>query len=334
VSVTGSLSTMPLADVLGWIAATNRVGGLTVHGVGSETTLKLKRGRVLECATSEPPVLLGQFLLFHGIIDEEVLDRAMRAHAEQNRRLGEVLLSMGAVSAEDLQEALLAKAEEAVLCAFDHATGWFTFDPDASGLNTAIDLDMPIADAIARGETRVRNAAVAAKLLKPSGSVLRKTDKTPSPKLSSVVSLRNAYALVDGERSIDEIVLHLHGTEFRVIQRLHQLVVEGFLEVVDRPETTPAGAADLVSKGMPAPVAAASVDLLDGIFPIALPLEYTQQSRNLSIVEKYLLTLCDGTRDLQRITAVAPVQSQVVVDTIRSLKDRGWLKAGPVVADH
>jgi hypothetical protein len=65
-----------------------------------------------------------------------------------------------------------------------------------------------------------------------------------------------------------------------------------------------------------------------------MPPEFIQESGNLSIIEKYLLTLCDGTRDLQRITTVAPVQSQLVVETIRSLQNRGWLQAMPPLSDH
>ena len=118
-SLTGSLATMPLAEVFGWIGATNRLGVLTVRDEGAETMLDVRRGRVVECAASDPPVLLGQFLLFYGVITEEVLDRAMRAHATQSRRLGEVLMDMGAVSSENMEELLTAKAEETVLCSFD-----------------------------------------------------------------------------------------------------------------------------------------------------------------------------------------------------------------------
>ena len=158
-SLTGSLSTMPLAEVLGWIGATDRLGVLNVRGVGSETMLLLRGGRVVECAALDPPVLLGQFLLFHGVIDEEVLDQAMRAHVEQGRRLGDVLLDTGAVSSEDMQEALRAKAEETVLSSFDRPTGWFTFDPHAASLEEPLTVDMSITDAIARGDTRVKSAA-------------------------------------------------------------------------------------------------------------------------------------------------------------------------------
>jgi hypothetical protein len=335
VSLTGSFSTMPLADVLGWIGTTNRLGILTVHGGGSETMLRLAHGRIVECETSDPPALLGQFLMFHGLIDEEILYRAMRAHAEQDRRLGEVLLDMGAVGADDLNQALTAKAEETVLRSFDTSSRWFTFDPSLASLEAPQQLDMSIGDAIARGGTRVENAAAAALRLKRSGTVLCKTAKAPSAKLSTVWPLRNAYALVDGERSIDEIVLHMHGIEFQVIQRLYQLFVEGFIEVLERPET--ATSHDLAVANDDLTFAAADPprpEMMEGVIPIALPSEIVQESGNLSIVEKYLLTLCDGTRDVQRIAAVAPVQAHVVMRTIQSLQTRGWLQALPPLSDH
>jgi hypothetical protein len=335
---------MPLADVLGWIGGTNRLGVLTVRGPGSETMLHLRHGRIVECAAASPPVLLGQFLLFHGIIDEEGLDQAMRAHAAQGQRLGDVLLEMGAVSSEDMHVALTAKAEETALGSFDHATGWFTFDPSLTNLEAPMPLDMSIMDAIARGQTRVESAGVAAAILKRSGSVLRKTSKAPSAKLSSVWPLRTAYALVDGERSIDEIVLHMHGTEFHVIQRLHQLYLEGFIEVLEGSEDIPSSRSEPVIEAIDFsevmdsslrmdPSRFESSVALEGIVPLAVPRELVEENQDLSNVEKYLLTLCDGTRDLRRIAAVAPLHSQVVVETIQSLKDRGWLKANSAVSD-
>jgi len=335
---------MSLPEVLGWVGSTNRVGVLTVRGVGSETMLHLRRGRVAECEASDPPVLLGQFLLFHGVITEEVLDRAMRAHTMSGRRLGDVLVDMGAVSSENLEEALTAKAEETVLCSFDHPSGWFVFDPDAASLEAPLTLDMSIADAIARGVKRVEDAAVAAATLQRPGHVLRRTAKTPSAKINSVWPLRNAYALVDGDRTIDEIVLHLHGTRFNVIQRLHQLFLEGFIELVSRSETDPSTDVEIAEGEVAAPEVTESstrVDLtrvvssgaLEGIIPIVIPSQIARGLGTLSIVEKYVLTLCDGTRDLRKITAVAPVRSQVVIDTIRSLTDRGLLKTSAAAAD-
>jgi ketosteroid isomerase-like protein len=319
---------MPFAEVLGWIGTTNRVGVLTIRGVGSETMLSVRDGRILECAAVDPPVLLRQFLLFHGVIDEEVLDRAIRAHTADGRRLGDVLLEMGAVTSENMDELLAAKAEETVLSSFDHPTGWFTFEPDATTLPAPLTVDMSIKDAIDRGDKRVKSAAVAAAVLRRSGCVLRKTAKPPSAKLSSVWSLRNAYALVDGERSIDEIVLHMHGTEFYVVQRLHQLFLERFIEVVELGEPSPSSESETVAPAIRADADSAEpLGALEGIIPVSAPPEFVRASRNLSIVEKYLLTLCDGTRDVRKIRAIAPIQSQVVLDTIQSLSDRGWLKA-------
>jgi len=63
-------------------------------------------------------------------------------------------------------------------------------------------------------------------------------------------------------------------------------------------------------------------------------MQHSVEDEALSVVEKYIITLCDGTRDLQRITAVAPIQSHVVINTIQSLTDRGWLKASAGAADN
>jgi hypothetical protein len=244
-----------------------------------------------------------------------------------------------------MQEALTAKAEETVLGAFDYATGWFTFDPTVTSLDAPLTLDMSVTDAIARGDKRVKSAAVADAILRRSGVVLRKTAKGPSAKLSSVWSLRNAYALVDGERSIDEIVLHMHGTEFHVVQRLYQLFLEGFIEAVEQDDPMMSTDREVAGARIDAPDVAkkpiqehsTAIEVwgaLEGIVPIALSAEFVHDSRHLTDVEKYILTLCDGTRDLRRIAAVAPIQSQVVAETIHSLEDRGWLKASPAASDH
>jgi predicted RNA binding protein with dsRBD fold (UPF0201 family) len=336
---------MPLQEVLGWVGSTNRVGVLTVRGVGVETTLHLRHGHVVECAASDPQVFLGQFLLFHGAITEEDLDRAMREHAMGGRRLGDVLLDIGAINRENMEEALIAKAEETVLGSFDHSNGWFAFDPDASSLPAPLGLDMTIRDVIARGVKRVEDAAVAAATLERPGSVLRKTAKRPSPKINSVWPLRNAYALVDGERAVEEIVLHMHGTRFHVIQRLYQLFREGFIELAARGETDPPPGLETAHgeavasevHGSP-PLDAVrhplSSDAIEGIIPIAVPREIARRLGTLSNVEKYVLTLCGGTRDLRSITSVAPLRTQAVVDTIRSLLDRGLLKASVTATDH
>ena len=333
-SLTGSLSTMPLAEVLGWIAATNRVGVLTVRGADSETLLRLRRGRIVECAAVESPVLLGQFLLFHGLIEEDALDQAMRAHVAQGRRLGDVLLASGAVGSENLQEALTAKAEETVLCSFDHPTGWFAFDPDATSLQNPLPLDMSITDAIARGQERVKTAAVAVAALMRTGSVLRKTSKRPSAKLSAVRPLRDVYMLVDGERSIAEIVLHVHGTEYHVVQRLYQLCLEGFIELVDADEPPPSNDLQFATSTIEADSERTkSSESLDGVIPLAIRPEFVRQSRSLTIIERYILSRCDGTRDLRRITSVAPIQPRVVMDTVQSLKNRGWLEMRTTTSD-
>ncbi len=336
-SLDGSLSTMPLAELLEWIRATNRTGVLTVRNGDSETTLKVKAKRIVECAAQDPPVLLGQFLLFHGLIDENALDAAMREHVATGQRLGDVLIAKGAVGTGEMGAALRAKAEETILCAFEHRTGHFVFEPEATDLDSPLSMDLPIADAIARAEHRIQTSRLAKELLVRDGFVLRKTAKEPSGTPYSAWPLRRAYELVDGQREIDEIILHMHGTEFHVIERLRQLYVEGFLEHVEKNVDDPWIGLDLEDHSIdlaaiPESLSEPGTELAPAdpmsIVPVPLQSQLALKSGSLSMVEKYLITLCDGQSDLRRITAVAPIQSQVVIDTIQGLIDRGWLKVG------
>ena len=336
-SLIGPFSTMPLAEVFDWLNSTRREGVLTIRGVGIETVLHVRAGRIDECAASDPPALLGQFLLFHGIITEDVLGSAMREHATSDRRLGDVLVDMGAVGGDTMVEALTAKAEETVLSTFDHPSGWFVFDPNAATVASPLTLDMPIPEAIARGVRRAEDAAIAAVSLEQPGHILRKTAKAPSSKLNSAWPLRSTYGAVDGERNIDELVLHLHGARFHIIQRLYQLLCEGFIELVPRddlvePGSVAPGTTDLAPRDDQAN--ALSADELLGIVPIAVPPEEARDLGDRSIVEKYLMTLCDGTRDVRTIVAVASVRPHVVTASLRSLIDRGFLKASMGAVDR
>ena len=305
-SLIAPFSTMPLPEVFNWLNSSRRAGVLTVRGVGVETVLHIRNGRVDECAASDPPALLGQFLLFHGIITEEVLDRSMREHLTGGRRLGDVLVDTGAVDSETMVAALTAKAEETVLSAFDHPSGWFVFDPDATTVVSPLALDMAIPDAISRGVRRAEDSTVAAVALERPGYVLRKSAKAPSPKLNSAWPIRSAYGAVDGDRNLDELVLHLHGARFHVIQRLYQLFVEGFIELAPRDElagaATPApGTTDMAPREDPA--ATLPSDELLRVIPIAVP------------------------RDVRTMVAVASVRPHLVTAAIRSLIDRGFLRA-------
>ncbi len=336
-SLIAPFSTMPLPDVFGWLDASRRAGVLTVRGVGVETVLHIRNGRVDECAASDPPAMLGQFLLFHGIITEEVLGSAMREHLKSGRRLGDVLVDAGAVDSETMVAALTAKAEETVLSTFDHPNGWFVFDPEATTVASPLSLDMAIPDAIARGVRRAEDAAVAAVSLEQTGFLLRKSAKTPTPKINSAWPLRSAYGAVDGERNLDELVLHLHGARFHVIQRLYQLFIEGFIELAPREElaetASPApGTTDLAPWEDQA--ATLPSDELLRVIPIAVPREVARDLGDVSIVEKYLLTLCDGTRDVRTMVAVASVRPHVVTAAIRALIDRGFLRASLGAVDR
>ncbi len=65
--------------------------------------------------------------------------------------------------------------------------------------------------------------------------VLRRTSTPLPPEIAARPFPGRLYNLVDGRRTIADIILETHGSEFNVLQVLHVMVHKGFLEVAPAP---------------------------------------------------------------------------------------------------
>ena len=321
-SLSGSFDTMPLPELLSWLDTTARSGRLTIDSLRAGTTLVVDNHRITGCQSSEPPTLLGQFLLFHGAISEETLQVAMREQDRNGRRLGEILLDGGSISAEVLDGFLAAKAEETILSTFDVADARFDFDGDTRPPRGVLPVSMPIHFVIAKGLRRIEETAEAALFLEQRGQLLRRTDRRPSPRIGAVWPLRQAYEAVNGARTVEEIALHVYGTRAQVLQRLYELYKEGYIELAT-PERSVALL--LPPSILEEPLTSINVS---AELPSLVPRRIAEDETALNSVERYLLSRCDGTKDVRSIAMVAPIRPWEVADTIRSLLSRGLLEVG------
>ena len=73
----GTLDTMSLGDLLQWISTARKSGVVTVAQGKSRLQLAVAGSRILGSYSNEPPMLLGQFLLSRGKIDEVTLHDAL-----------------------------------------------------------------------------------------------------------------------------------------------------------------------------------------------------------------------------------------------------------------
>jgi hypothetical protein len=105
-TISGKLRTMPLEEVLQWLARGRHTGTLVVTDGAVEKSIYLKDGTILSCTSSDPKEFLGHYLVSRGVIDETALADAVAEQDRSGELLGTILVEQGAVSADELEKTL------------------------------------------------------------------------------------------------------------------------------------------------------------------------------------------------------------------------------------
>ena len=102
-SLSGTLSTMALGDLLQWVEQGRKSGTLVVQGERYVKRIFTRDGRIIASASNDPNDHLGHFLLRLGLISEPDLKRALEVQQQTRAMLGRILVTIGAVTEERLE---------------------------------------------------------------------------------------------------------------------------------------------------------------------------------------------------------------------------------------
>jgi hypothetical protein len=241
----GNLETMPVADLLQWAANGRMTGTVRVSRGELSKMIYIRDGQVVSCTSTDPREFLGHFLVSHGAIDEAELQDAIARQERDGGLLGEILIDRSAIDREGLERMLRLKAEEAIFDLFTWDHGHFFFaDGDLPGYEL-IPVTLGVAGLVLEGTRRLDEWR-------------RIRDVIPSPLCVPVsveplvgagddipVGRRTVLEAVDDSRSVEDICLHTHSSEFYVCEILLQEVLAGRVKVVRPRVATPSvGAAE------------------------------------------------------------------------------------------
>ena len=230
-SITGNLETMNLAELLQWLANNRQTGTLNISNGTIEKRIYLREGTILSSSSTDPRRLLGHFLVSKGVITEGVLAQAMTVQEQQGKLLGEILIEGGAVDEPTLERMLRLNAEENICDLFAWEEGSFEFHDGELPDHELVSLSVNITGLIMEGMRRIDHTEAMKELI-PS------TQCVPVAVASLVddgeldPGWRGVLEAVDDDRSIEDICLHTHSSEFFVCQVLHRKIVDGKLKIV------------------------------------------------------------------------------------------------------
>ena len=227
-TLTGDLRTMAMEDVLQWIARGKKSGTLEVERRTVVKKLSFREGMLSSSWSNNPRESLGQYLVREQLLTEEELFKALLRQEDQGRLLGEILVEEGLLGEEELRVCLREKAEQSVYDLFLWPEGRFAFKDGEQPTPAGFALSLSVEAVLAEGSRR-REEWNAIRRVIPSLQVTfePRGDHRPPPGTPS----ERAYELAAAGRSLGEIALETHRSDFEVASVLYGLCLDGALAV-------------------------------------------------------------------------------------------------------
>jgi hypothetical protein len=229
--LTGNLLTMSLPDILQWIAQGRKTGSLHLERRSVAKRIVFREGAIFSSWSNDPRESLGQFLVSHSYVSEEQLFKALLGQETQGRLIGSILVSEGILAEEDLHRALREKAEETIFDLFLWPEGRFEFKDDEVPDNILFHIEMSVQHVILEGIRRVDEWG----RIKEAFPSPRTTFKLQPGASGKDAKESEVLALVGAGKSLAEIALETHRTDFDAAVMLHELHGRGVIAVDNAP---------------------------------------------------------------------------------------------------
>ena len=227
----GTLKTMPLTDLLQWVGSARLTGTLQVERNKVSKAILFQEGQVVGCTSDDPPERLGQFLIARGKISEETLRAALAQQEIRRKHLGMILVEIGALGPDELSSHLEAKAEETIFSLFDWPDAVFRFQQGACDEANIFPISLRVEDVLLRGLKRFDEIQRIRAVFHDAGIVLMRTEKRPPAELFKNEMAKKLFESIDGQRTVADILLHVHGSEYVVTKFLFELHRNGYVQI-------------------------------------------------------------------------------------------------------
>lgn len=361
----GSLSVMPLADLVVWLANRKKTGSLSVRRDLIEKTFHVTDGMVVQAASNDPREYLGQFLVHLGLLTEDQLQRAFQTQSETKVLLGRILVMIGIVPEEQVIQALRVKLSESLLDAFRWSEGSFRFiDEPIADSRPHIEVQIPLIDIHTEGAARSAMWARFKQLFADPRYVLTVVDERIPASITPDSLDGKILALARHGLSIEAITLDLHATDYQMATRLLYLQQSGAIYPQEPSMTLlPLGSSSARSHLVRARAALeagklseaarylhelgsqhaqdpevvrlreqlagnASSELARKAVPHLTAEPSTDRVRRFSAKQRYVLARIDGQRDVDAIIQVSPMHDQEALEILNQFHAEGIIQVG------
>lgn len=229
--IVGNLRTMQLEELLQWLSQSRKTGTLEIKTDKVEKKIFFREGQIVATGSNRPEEYLGHFLVSHGLISETALAKAIELQEATGMLLGKILVTKEILKESDLHQMLKLKSEESIYDIFSWPEGEFRFLDDVlPQQNAMIPMVLDVTGILMEGAQRVDEFRRIRQLIPTQDAIpVQVYDwelKHADPGTKQILDL------VNDERTVEEIRLQTHSSEFHVCKVLYDQWSKGRLKVV------------------------------------------------------------------------------------------------------
>jgi hypothetical protein len=228
----GSLDAFGLPDIFQLLSFTKKTGGLHLASEGYDGVVFFVDGQITGASADTSRQPLARRLIGAGVVDDDALSAAVEAAAEgAGVGVARALLDRSAIEADMVQQAVTDQSVDAVFDLLRWSEGDFAFVM-GEGNPEDVGVAMPVESVLADANARQTSWEAVSQIVPSTKAVLAMPVVLPAdPDVSR--EEWSLLALVDGRRTVAELVDLTGSGQFAVVSLLAGLVTRGLLDVRD-----------------------------------------------------------------------------------------------------
>lgn len=235
-AIKGSLKEASLADVCQLLSLGQKSGCLSVADGSRFGQIYFEKGRINYARIVNRRDRLGDILVRDGVLAQGQLEEVLKRQSlEPDRRVGELLVACDYITRAELTRYIRLQIEEAIYHLFTWSRGNFFFEVDAQPDSADIVVSINPESLLLEAARRVDEWSLIEKKI-PSLDLLFdvERERVHSSDVDLTTEQERIVPLLDGTRTVQEVVDHLGMTEFDVGKALFGLIQAGFAHRVGR----------------------------------------------------------------------------------------------------
>ena len=229
VILAGDLGRFPPPDLFGMLTMAQKSGMLRLTFYTGEISVYFERGEIVFATSNIEEDRLGNFLYGRGVIDKTQLREAEK-NMRPDTRFGKILVELGYITPKVLWENVHLQVEEIVYSVFGLRLGSFFFLEGDSLLPEDLSgITLSSQSLLMEGIRRSDEMAMIEEVIPQDDAVPVRRDSAPKTDLSEFEG--KVLALVDGRRTVSQIIRGSKRGDFEAKRALYDLARAKFIEV-------------------------------------------------------------------------------------------------------